>query len=235
MKCGTLTAKAPRVQEWAGEFAENPQNSRKLCSKVMKLYTHPRSTFSRRVRMQLHEKGVALDEFVVDLATRENKGDAYRALNPYGRVPTLVDGEFVLFESSAIMEYLERLYPNPPLVPASSTGKALVSMHIKLCDLEVGAHTRTLIFPRRFLPRERWNVPVQEQAREVIANHLAVLEGQLAGRSYLVEDRYSLADLAYTPFLEFLPLLELSPAPNVAAWAERLLARPSALATRPNG
>lgn len=235
MKCGTLTAKASRVQECAGDFAEKPQNSRKLCSKIMKLYTHPRSTFSRRVRMQLHEKGVALEEVVVDLAKREQKDEAYRAFNPYGRVPTLVDGEFVLFESSAIMEYLERLYPNPALVPASSTGKALVSMHIKLCDLEIGVHTRTLIFPRRFLPRERWDLPVQAQAIQAIAAHLAVLEGQLAGKSYLVEDHYSLADLAYTPFLEFLPLLELSPAPNVAAWAERLLARPSALATRPNG
>jgi glutathione S-transferase len=193
------------------------------------------STFSRRVRMQLLEKGIQLDEVVVDMAKREHKGEAYRALNPYGRVPTLVDGDFVLFESSAIMEYLERLYPTPPLVPASVQGKALVNMHIKLCDLELGAHTGTLIFPRRFLPRERWNLAVQAQAIESVTKHLAVLEQQLTDKQYLVADQYSLADLAYTPLLDFLPLIEVAPPPRVASWVLRLQARPSALATRPNG
>jgi glutathione S-transferase len=193
------------------------------------------STFSRRVRMQLHEKGISVDEIVVDMAKREHKSEAYRALNPYGRVPTLVDGDFVLFESSAIMDYLERLYPSPPLVPVSVQGRALVNMHIKLCDLELGAHTGTLLFPRRFLPRERWNLPVQAQAIDAVGKHLAVLDRELADRPYLVADQYSLADLAYTPFLEFLPLLEITPPAHVAAWVARLQTRPSALATRPNG
>jgi len=184
--------------------------------------------------MQVLEKGVSIDEVVVDMVKREHKSDAYRALNPYGRVPTLVDGDFVLFESSAIMEYLERVFPAPPLVPPSAQGRAQVSMHIKLCDLEFGAQTGALIFPRRFLPRERWNLPVQQAALDVIAKHLEVLDRQLAGKQYLVEDRYSLADLAYTPFIEFLGLLELVAPSHVAAWAERLSARPSALATRPN-
>jgi glutathione S-transferase len=235
MKCGTLTVKAACVQDWAGEFAEKTKKSRKLCSKLMKLYTHPMSTFSRRVRMQLLEKGVSVDEVIVDMQKREHKGEAYRALNPYGRVPTLVDGDFVLFESSAIMEYLERLFPAPPLVPMSVQGRARVSMHIKLCDLELGVHTSTLIFPRRFLPRERWNLRVQAEAIEAVGRHLAVLEQVLGDRSYLVEDQYSLADLAYTPFLSFLALIEVAPPPHVAAWVERLQARPSALATRPNG
>ena len=198
----------------------------------MKLYTHPQSTFARRVRMQLLEKGVSLEEVSVDMVKREHKGEAYRALNPYGRVPTLVDGDFVLYESSAIMEYLERVFPTPPLLPASSQGKARVSMHIKLCDLEIGTHTGSLIFPRRFLPRERWNLPVQAQAIEAIGKHLAQLDRQLEGQQYLVEDRYSLADLAYTPFMQFLELFELVPGVNVAAWVARISARPSAVATR---
>jgi glutathione S-transferase len=201
----------------------------------MKLYTHPLSTFSRRVRMQLLEKDLQLEEIVLDMAKGEHKSEAYRALNPYGRVPTLVDGDFVLYESSAIMQYLERLHPTPPLVPPSAQGRALVAMHIKLCDLEIGAHTGTLIFPRRFLPRERWNAQTQAHAQEVISRHLAVLDRQLAGRQYLVEDAYSLADLAYTPFVDFFPLCELTPPAHVAAWIARLQARPSAQATRPNG
>src|SRR3954451_1101289 len=124
----------------------------------MKLYHHPFSTFARRVRIQLIEKGVSVDEHQVDMPKGEHKGLAFRALNPYGRVPTLVDGDFVLYESSAIMDYLEAALPMPPLVPADARGRAQVTMHVKLCDLELAVHTGTLFFPRRFLPRERWKI-----------------------------------------------------------------------------
>lgn len=199
----------------------------------MKLYHHPLSTFSRRVRIQILEKGIGIDEVQLDMPNREHKGAPYRALNPYSRVPTLVDGDFVLYESTAIMDYLESVFPTPPLVPPTAQGRALVTMHIKLCDLQFAVHTGDLIFPRRFLPRARWDLPTQTRAIDSIAKHLAVLEQELVGKEYLVGDAYSLVEVAYTPFVEFLPLLELSPPPNVAAWAERMLSRPSAVATRP--
>lgn len=232
MKSGTLTAKCRFVQE-SGSI------SRKLRCTVLKLYYHPLSTFSRRVRIQLLEKGAKVEEIALDMAKREHKGEAYRALNPYARVPTLVEtgvgGDFVLYESSAIMDYLESVFPTPSLVPATAQGRALVNMHIKLCDLQFAAHTEALIFPRRFLPRERWDLAAQARAVDAIAKHLAVLDQQLAGKEYLVGGAYSLADIAYTPFLHFLPLIELTAPPHVAAWAERLAQRPSAQATRPAG
>ncbi|MFT3921621.1 MAG: glutathione S-transferase family protein [Myxococcales bacterium] len=199
----------------------------------MKLYHHPLSTFSRRIRMQLIEKGVSIDEVLIDMTKAEHKGPAYKTLNPYGRVPLLVDGSFVLYESSAIMDYLETVFPEPPLLPQSAQSRALVAMHIKLCDVEFGSQTRSVIFPRRFFPRERWDVPSQEKAIDGIAKHLGILEAQLTGKSYLVDDRYTLADLAYTPFVQFLPLLELTAPPNVARWIARIEARPSAQQTRP--
>jgi glutathione S-transferase len=70
-------------------------------------------------------------------------------------------------------------------------------------------------------------------AKAEIEDHLAILEPQLAGRPYLVADAYSLADLCYTPFLQFLALMEITPPPAVAAWAARLLERPSARQTAP--
>jgi glutathione S-transferase len=72
-----------------------------------------------------------------------------------------------------------------------------------------------------------------DKARAEIEKHLAIVEQQLGGAEYLVGDRFSLADLAYVPFLEFLPLMEIAPPPAVAAWTARLLARPSAVATKP--
>jgi glutathione S-transferase len=214
----------------------------------MKLYHHPLSTFSRRVRMQLIEKGVSIDEILVDMTKAEHKGPGHRALNPYGRVPVLVEarepvgeqsspedasGDFVLYESSAIMDYLEVVFPEPPLLPRGAQSRALVAMHIKLCDVEFGAQTRSVIFPRRFFPRERWDMPSQEKAIENVAKHLSIMDAQLAGKTYLVDEQYTLADLAYTPFVQFLPLLGLNAPPNVARWIERIEARPSAQATKP--
>jgi glutathione S-transferase len=199
----------------------------------MKLYHHPFSTFSRRVRMQLIEKRVSIDEVVVNMEAKEHKSESYRALNPYARVPVLTDGDFVLYESSAIMEYLEQAFPEPALLPTGARARALVSMHIKLCDLEVGTHTSTLFFARRFLPRERWDLSAQERARSGIARHLEILSQQLGEQAYLVADSFSLADLAYAVLTPFLGLFELEPPANVAAWMARIEARPSAQATRP--
>jgi glutathione S-transferase len=199
----------------------------------MKLYYQPLSTFSRRVRMQLLEKDLSVEEQLVRMEQGEHKSDAFRKLNPYGRVPVLVDDELVLYESSAIMEYIEQRQPTPALLPTDAKQRALVSMHVKLCDLEVGTHGRALFFPRRFFPRERWNVAEQDHARAAIAAHLAIVSAQLGEREYLVGEHFSLADLAYCIVTPFVSLFELEPPANVTAWFARIEARPSAKATFP--
>jgi glutathione S-transferase len=106
-------------------------------------------------------------------------------------------------------------------------------MHMKVCDLQLTRQTGAIIFPKRFLPRERWNAAAMAEAKAEIERHLAIVEQQLAGKTFLVGERFSLADLCYAPFLEFLPLMEITPPPAVAAWSERLSSRPSARETRP--
>ena len=135
--------------------------------------------------------------------------------------------------STAILNYLEATRPTPPLVPADARGRALVDMHMKLCDLQLTRHAGTIVFPKRFLPKERWNAAAMAEAKAEIEKHLAILDKHLADKAYLVAEQFSLADVCYAPFLEFLPLMEIAPPSAVAAWSERLLARPSAVATRP--
>jgi glutathione S-transferase len=192
----------------------------------MKLYHHPLSTYARRITLALVEKDL-------DMAAREHRGDAYRALNPYGRVPTLVDGDLVLYESTAILEYLEERFPEPALMPEGAADRARVRMHMKLCDLQMTRQTSIVIFPKRFIPKERWRLDEMAQAKKEIEAHLAILDRELEGKHFLVAERFTMADLAYVPFLEFLGLMEIAPLPHVAAWTERLLARPSAVATKP--
>ncbi len=200
---------------------------------MIRIHSHPFSTFGRRVHMALIEKSIPHEVVVVDMAARAHRKPEYLALNPYGRVPTLEEDGFLLYESTAILGYLEATHPEPALVPADTRGRALVDMNVKLCDLQMTRQTGAIIFPKRFLPKERWDEAAMAQAKAEIESHLAILERQLAGREYLVADRYTLADLAYTPFLQFLPLMEITPPPAVAAWTQRLLSRPSAVATAP--
>lgn len=200
------------------------------------IYYHPLSTFARRVRIALIEKGLDRDtEFVeVDMFAEAHKHQPYLSLNPYGRVPTLrEDDGFVLYESTAILEYVEALHPTPRLVPADARGRGRVSQHMKLCDLQLTRQTGTIIFPRRFLPQDRWNAAAMDQAKREIESHLEILDRQLQDTDYVVGNNYSLVEVCYTPFVEFFPLMEITPPPHIAAWTARILARPSAQATKP--
>ncbi|TMB24256.1 MAG: glutathione S-transferase family protein [Deltaproteobacteria bacterium] len=200
---------------------------------MLKLHYHPLSTYSRRVRIACLEKGIEVELVELDMAKGAHRGPDYLRKNPYGRVPTLEDDGFVLYESTAILEYLEATHPTPPLVPADARGCALVAMHMKLCDIQLARQTGIIIFPKRFLPRERWDEAAMAQAKKEIEKHLAIVEQQLAGREWMVGGRYSLVEVCYAPFVEFFPLMEITPPPAVAAWAARMLGRPSARETKP--
>lgn len=202
---------------------------------MLKLHYHPFSTFSRRVRIALLEKKIACELIEVNMTAGAHRGEEYRKLNPYGRVPTLEEDGFVLYESTAILEYLEATHPEPALVPRDARGRALVSMHMKLCDLQLARQSGTIIFPKRFLPKERWDEAAMAQAKKEIERHVGILETQLAGKTWLVGDRYSLVEVCYAPFVEFFPLMEITPGTNVAAWSKRMLERPSSVETKPGG
>ncbi len=187
---------------------------------AIKLHYHPLSTYSRRVLIALIEKQISYEPVAIDMTARKHKEAAYQ-------------NGFVLYESTAILRYLEATHPSPPLAPSDARTRALVDMHMKLCDLQMTRPWAAIVFPKRFLPKERWNEGAMAEAKTEVERHLEMVERQLGGRHFLVGDQFTLADLCYLPFLEFLPLAEIKPPPAVAAWTERLLARPSALKTKP--
>lgn len=93
----------------------------------MKLYDYWRSSASYRLRIALALKGLTTERAFVHLVKNggEHRSDAYRAVNPQRRVPTLaLDTGEVLIQSSAIIEYLEETYPSPPLLPRDPVGRA---------------------------------------------------------------------------------------------------------------
>ena len=112
----------------------------------MKLYTFFNSSASYRVRIALGLKGLTAENIGINLRSGAHRSEDFLALNPSGQVPTLVDGETRLSQSLAIIDYLDRLQPEPPLVPASGQARDQVLEITQLiaCDIHPLNNLRVL-------------------------------------------------------------------------------------------
>lgn len=202
----------------------------------MRLYWHPFSLFPRRVRVALREKGIACEEVVVDLPGGALREPAFRRLNPFGQVPVLEDEGVVIYESLAILEYLEERHPAPALLPAGAGARAQ-ARQLMLASGDYLAPPFKRWLTRLFLPEAAWDRADQEAAAAEIAAHLDVLEAALGGGAFLAGDGLTLADVAYVPMVAELAACRLGhllePRPSVRAWVERLRARAAVQATSP--
>ncbi|MEE2703724.1 MAG: maleylacetoacetate isomerase [Myxococcota bacterium] len=169
----------------------------------MRLYTYFRSSASYRVRIALEWKAIPRKDVFVDLASGEQLGPAYRALNPECRVPLLVDGEIRLTQALAILEYLEEKYPEPPLLPADLAGRARVRQLalVMIADTQPLQNTGPYEFLRDPLglddrARYRWY-------QHWVSRGLGALEAQLQDDprtgQFCHGDAATLADLAMVP------------------------------------
>src|SRR5215470_11179769 len=144
----------------------------------MRLYWHPFSVFPRRVRVAVREKGLACEEIEVDLPGGATRAPAFRRLNPFGQVPVLDDDGLVIYESLAILEYLEERHPTPALLPGDPGGRARARQLMHACgDYLVGPFKRWLT--RLFTPEPAWDRDDQARAASEIGEHLDVLEREL--------------------------------------------------------
>lgn len=112
----------------------------------MQLHNFFRSGTSHRTRIALNLKGLSYDYVAVDLRKNAHQDAAFKALNPQGLVPTLVEGDLVLSQSVAIIEWLEERYPTPPLLPADVNDRAHVRAMAAIvgCDIHPVNNKRIL-------------------------------------------------------------------------------------------
>ncbi len=117
----------------------------------MKLYTFFRSGTSHRLRIALNLKGLPVEHVAVDLRTEQHLQPEFKALNPHGLVPVLVDGERVMIQSPAIIEWLEERHPTPPLLPREPEQRARVRALAALvgCDIHPVNNRRILEYLRQ--------------------------------------------------------------------------------------
>jgi stringent starvation protein A len=197
---------------------------------MLKLYDYPDCPFSQKVRVVLAEKDLEYETVFVDLRRGEQKTPEFLRLNPYGKVPVLVDDEEVIYDSTIINEYLEDEYPLPHLMPEEdSQGRARVRLLEDYCDNSFIPPTTMLLAQLRKPEAERDTQRV-EQAREELRRCLYFLRDRLDGHEYLIGNEFTLADVAFAPRMMVLGRLgfEFEPAlAPVQAWIDRIRARPS--------
>ncbi|WP_096700870.1 maleylacetoacetate isomerase [Magnetospirillum sp. 15-1] len=119
----------------------------------MQIHNFFRSGTSHRLRIALNLKGLDYEYVAVDLRSEQHLGAAFKALNPQGLVPALVEGDLVLTQSPAIIEWLEERYPQPPLLPAAPDDRARVRALAAIvgCDIHPINNRRILEYLRKSL------------------------------------------------------------------------------------
>ncbi len=152
----------------------------------------------------------------------KNKSEELVTLNPYGKVPVLVDGDTVIYESAVINEYLDEKFPEVSLMPKDLAKRAEVRIWIDFCNTRLQAAAGNI--------RHDHEV---EKNKKRLREHLETLEKRMAGRDYIVDD-YSLADITYIPFFTREDSYRTSiteDLPNVKRWRDTLLERPKVKST----
>src|SRR5262249_22031458 len=196
---------------------------------MLKLYDYPDCPFCQKVRVVLAEKDLEYEKVFVDLRRGEQKAPEFLALNPYGKVPVLVDDDEVIYDSTIINEYLEEEYPLPRLMPEDSQGRSRVRLLEDYCANSFIPPTTMLLSQLRKPEAER-DQPRVDQARDELRRCLFFLRDRLDGKQYLVGSEFTLADAAFAPRMMVLGRLgfEFEPAlASVQAWLDRIRARPS--------
>jgi glutathione S-transferase len=194
----------------------------------MILYDSRDCPYGMKVRIVLAEKELEYEVVTVDLKAGQQKQAEFLKLNPFGRVPVLLDDETLVYDSTIINEYLNDEYPAPALLPEGSAERARVRLLEDYADV---AFTLPALAIERDLerPSEERDQAKLTTAQDVLRKGLAMLERELTGKQYLADD-FGLADIAFAPSvlqLEKLGVRLENSHLNVKAWIQRLIARPS--------
>jgi glutathione S-transferase len=192
----------------------------------MKLYHTPISTNSSRVWVALLEKNLDF-ELVEIYLDGDHLEPEFVAMNPFHRIPVLVDGDFTVIESLAILDYLEAKYPEPAMLPKDPKDLAIVKMVELVTVNELGP----TLYP---LASERmgWGIPEAQEiakAKEKVDTVLKFFEGLLDDRPFFASSTLTYAECVAGTVVPLLSWVDVSidGYPKIKAWCDRLMSRPS--------
>jgi len=214
---------------------------------AIELYWGSGSPFAWRVMLTLEVKGLNYESKLLEFSKGDHKTPAYLKLNPRGKVPTLKDGDFVLYESLAIMSYIDRKYPDPPLFGKTPEETGLIWRWLAECESYVVSAGDKLVRPI-FFGQGLERVEEIQQGAQTLRDEFKRLDERLARSQWLIGDKLSAADIGIFPItqlvlraaskeaaqpfnLGFLPLEQRFP--NIARWLQRIEALPNYQRTYP--
>jgi glutathione S-transferase len=197
--------------------------------------------------LTLEVKKLPYESKLLEFSKGDHKAPAYLKLNPRGKVPTLKDGDFVLSESLAIMSYLDRKYPEPPLFGKTGEETGLIWRDLAECESYFVSAADKVVRPM-FFGKGLDKVEEIQQAAQTLRQELKTMDERLASSHWLVGDKISAADIGVFPLVQLLlraaskdaaqpfnlgllPLMQNFP--NVARWVQRIEALPNYQRTYP--
>jgi glutathione S-transferase len=167
---------------------------------ALRLYSARVCPFAQRVRLALLEKGLQYETVDVDL---DNIPDWYRSISPYGKVPLLQRGGDSVWESTVINEYLDEVYPEPPLLPRSPGQRALARIWIEYANTQFLPMFYKLLLEQDPERQQELAQRLSDTLRYMERNGVAAQDGD-----YWLGARLTLVDLAFYPFFERFPVLD---------------------------
>jgi RNA polymerase-associated protein len=185
---------------------------------MMNLYSGTTCPFSQRCRIVLYEKGMDFQIIDVDMF---NKPEDIAVMNPYNRLPVLVERDLILYEANIINEYIDERFPHPQLMPADPVMRARARLFLFSFEVELFSQVDLI---------ENGNAKQQEKARSQVADRLTELAPVFTKQKYMLGDEFSMLDVALAPLLWRLDFYNVA-LPKSAAplmkYAERIFSRPA--------
>ncbi|MCX4175261.1 MULTISPECIES: glutathione S-transferase family protein [Paraburkholderia] len=193
----------------------------------IRLHTTLLSGHGHRVKLFLTLLDLPFEVIELNMAAGDNRRPEYLKLNPFGQVPTIEDGETVLFDSNAILVYLAKRYGDPSWLPEDALGAAAVQRWLSLAagQIAYGPCAARLVTV--------FGAPLNLDTAQKIAHKLFdVLDAELAGKNFAAGDHVSIGDIAAHTYIAHAPEggVSLEPYPNIRAWLRRVEALPRFIA-----
>ena len=185
---------------------------------MMTLYSGTIDPFSQRCRIVLFEKGMDFQVIDVDVY---NKPEDLALINPHNNVPVLVERDLILYEANIINEYIDERFPHPQLMPADPAMRARARLFLHRFESEIFCHVPAL---------ESGVQRAVDKARLAVRDSLAQITPIFSRQKYMLNDEFSMLDVAIAPMLWRLDYygiqLDKEAAP-LMKYAERLFSRPA--------
>lgn len=190
---------------------------------MIKLYNHPLSGNSYKARLALSSLGVEYERVNVDVFKGEQHAEGFRLLTPAEKIPVLTDGDFVIWESNAILLYLGKRFAPNEIYSEEPETFGRIAQWLLFGKTTIDPALAPARYMMRFIPEEEWDRKRLEQLRESGGEALKILDRHLGEHDFLAGG-YSVADIGCYPYVALAHEggVDVAPYERVSEWCDRV-------------